>query len=396
MPNGLRVQISKISAGALRELSLKYDGHADHPLLRRSHRDAGFMVLLAPDVFTLLDDGLAPVVSTIGSDDSGQPYNINADEAAMAIAVAMEAEKIIYLTAAPGLLEDPRDEESLVPRLSSAELRERVQVRFSRPPSQPTGSFGRVLRSHPRPHPGRLRPAGLRAVRRRAVDGRAPGLHHRPPVRLLGVARGDLPDLALEPEQRGGEGQARAGAGHEERREGHNRQQCSDHRIVSAEEAREPHEGEGEAPRHDQHQETDREQPHILRNGSRHTIPFEFAIPWEAPLTHMYGRPLLGTTVAAVNSALQRARKAVATLHPWIQTSAGAEELIAAAHAAVLARASARREATGLGVAVSRRHEVGFSSSCNRASTTSRSSLTGMSGFAMVSAAGFSTTPISS
>src|SRR5688572_32276638 len=37
----------------------------------------------------LLDDGLAPVVSTIGSDETGQPYNINADEAARAIAVAM-------------------------------------------------------------------------------------------------------------------------------------------------------------------------------------------------------------------------------------------------------------------------------------------------------------------
>ena len=37
----------------------------------------------------LLDDGLAPVVSTIGADDTGQPYNINADEAARAIAVAM-------------------------------------------------------------------------------------------------------------------------------------------------------------------------------------------------------------------------------------------------------------------------------------------------------------------
>ncbi len=74
----------------------------------------------------LLDQGLVPVISTIGGDIQGQPYNINADEAAMAIAVAMEAEKIIYLTAAPGLLEDPKDEDSLVPRLSSAELRERI------------------------------------------------------------------------------------------------------------------------------------------------------------------------------------------------------------------------------------------------------------------------------
>jgi len=74
----------------------------------------------------LLDQGLAPVVSTVGADPQGQPYNINADEAAMAIAVAMGAEKIVYLTAAPGLLENPKDETSLVPRLTSAELRERI------------------------------------------------------------------------------------------------------------------------------------------------------------------------------------------------------------------------------------------------------------------------------
>ena len=74
----------------------------------------------------LLDQGLAPVVSTIGADASGQPYNINADEAAMAIAVAMQAEKIVYLTAAPGLLEDPKDETSLIQRLTVSELRERI------------------------------------------------------------------------------------------------------------------------------------------------------------------------------------------------------------------------------------------------------------------------------
>ena len=74
----------------------------------------------------LLDQRLVPVVSTVGADASGQPHNINADEAAMAIAVAMRAEKIVYLTAAPGLLEDPADEASLVPRLTSAELRERI------------------------------------------------------------------------------------------------------------------------------------------------------------------------------------------------------------------------------------------------------------------------------
>ena len=78
-------------------------------------------------IHRLLDDGLTPVVSTVGSDAEGQPYNVNADEAARAIAVAMQAEKIVYLTAAPGLLEDVEDEHSLIPRITAAELRERLK-----------------------------------------------------------------------------------------------------------------------------------------------------------------------------------------------------------------------------------------------------------------------------
>jgi acetylglutamate kinase len=77
-------------------------------------------------IHRLLDDGLTPVVSTIGANDQGHPYNVNADEAARAIAVAMNAEKIVYLTAAPGLLANVDDEGSLVPRLTAAELRERL------------------------------------------------------------------------------------------------------------------------------------------------------------------------------------------------------------------------------------------------------------------------------
>jgi acetylglutamate kinase len=75
----------------------------------------------------LLDDGLLPVVSTVGADALGQPYNINADEAARAIAAAMAAEKIVYLTATPGLLENVEDEDSLVRRLTTSELRERIE-----------------------------------------------------------------------------------------------------------------------------------------------------------------------------------------------------------------------------------------------------------------------------
>ncbi|MEO5809768.1 MAG: acetylglutamate kinase [Sphingomicrobium sp.] len=74
----------------------------------------------------LLDDGLVPIVSTVGADTSGQPYNVNADDAARAIAVAMGAEKLIYLTGAPGLLDNPDDPASLIPRLTAAEARRRI------------------------------------------------------------------------------------------------------------------------------------------------------------------------------------------------------------------------------------------------------------------------------
>jgi acetylglutamate kinase len=77
-------------------------------------------------IHRLLDDGLTPVISTVGANGDGHPYNVNADEAARAIAVAMNAEKIVYLTAAPGLLEDVNDETSLVERLTAAELRDRL------------------------------------------------------------------------------------------------------------------------------------------------------------------------------------------------------------------------------------------------------------------------------
>ena len=77
-------------------------------------------------VHRLLDDGLIPVISTVGADAAGHPFNVNADEAARAIAVAMTAEKIVYLTAVPGLLADPADETTLIERLTAAELRERI------------------------------------------------------------------------------------------------------------------------------------------------------------------------------------------------------------------------------------------------------------------------------
>jgi acetylglutamate kinase len=110
------VGVSGEDAGLLtvapRDASLGFVGDVTHVRASVLHR--------------LLDEGLTPVVSTIGTDERGQPHNVNADEAARAIAVAMGAEKIVYLTAAPGLLEDVNDETSLVRRLTSEELSERI------------------------------------------------------------------------------------------------------------------------------------------------------------------------------------------------------------------------------------------------------------------------------
>ncbi|MCU1369082.1 MAG: Acetylglutamate kinase [Ilumatobacteraceae bacterium] len=69
---------------------------------------------------TLLAADFIPVISTIGSDNEGQSYNINADTAAIAIAANLEAEKLIYLTDVPGVLTDVGDPSSLISRLSTA------------------------------------------------------------------------------------------------------------------------------------------------------------------------------------------------------------------------------------------------------------------------------------
>ena len=70
----------------------------------------------------ILNEGFVPVISTIGVDDSGQPYNINADTVAGAIAAALDAEKIMYLTDIEGLRRDVADASTLIKRISLTEL----------------------------------------------------------------------------------------------------------------------------------------------------------------------------------------------------------------------------------------------------------------------------------
>ena len=70
----------------------------------------------------LLSEDLIPVVATIGGSPEGQAYNINADTAAGAIAEALRAEKLVYLTDVEGLRADVNDPSSLRTTVSVADL----------------------------------------------------------------------------------------------------------------------------------------------------------------------------------------------------------------------------------------------------------------------------------
>ena len=71
----------------------------------------------------LLADSRVPSVATLGSHPSGQAYNINADTAAGALAEALGAEKLIYLTDIEGLRTNKDDAESIVRQATTSQLR---------------------------------------------------------------------------------------------------------------------------------------------------------------------------------------------------------------------------------------------------------------------------------
>ncbi|HEX6392175.1 MAG TPA: acetylglutamate kinase [Acidimicrobiales bacterium] len=78
----------------------------------------GDVVSVNPDLLNrLLAENLIPVVATIGTDETGQAYNINADTAAGAIAEAVRAAKLVYLTDVDGIR---RDRDDPATRVSSA------------------------------------------------------------------------------------------------------------------------------------------------------------------------------------------------------------------------------------------------------------------------------------
>jgi acetylglutamate kinase len=108
----IAVGVSGEDAGLIRAVprdpDLGFVGDVDHidPTILRS----------------LLDDGFVPVVATIGTDESGQAYNINADTVAGAIAESLDAEKLVYLTDIEGLRRVVDEPASLIRQTTADEL----------------------------------------------------------------------------------------------------------------------------------------------------------------------------------------------------------------------------------------------------------------------------------
>ncbi len=69
-------------------------------------------------LFDMLDNDYLPIVAPIGLDENYETYNINADEAACAIAKAVGADKLVYLTDVEGLYRDFADKSSFISRIS--------------------------------------------------------------------------------------------------------------------------------------------------------------------------------------------------------------------------------------------------------------------------------------
>jgi acetylglutamate kinase len=74
------------------------------------------------DVLNHIAEDYIPVVASVGADREGRSYNINADEAAGAIAGALRAYKLVFLTDVPGWLRDPADRASVTSEATADEV----------------------------------------------------------------------------------------------------------------------------------------------------------------------------------------------------------------------------------------------------------------------------------
>ncbi|MFW2403524.1 MAG: acetylglutamate kinase [Gammaproteobacteria bacterium] len=109
------VGISGVDAGLIRASKrppVDVYGHEGGPV---DYGFVGDIESVEADILrTQIASGLVPVISPLSADESGTVLNINADTVAAALAAALDAEKLILVTGAPGILEDRSDPESLM------------------------------------------------------------------------------------------------------------------------------------------------------------------------------------------------------------------------------------------------------------------------------------------
>jgi acetylglutamate kinase len=70
-----------------------------------------------------MDNGFVPVIAPVGVDEHGQTYNINADYAASAVAGALHAQKLVYITDVEGILTDKDNPDTIIRQLSVIQAR---------------------------------------------------------------------------------------------------------------------------------------------------------------------------------------------------------------------------------------------------------------------------------
>lgn len=76
---------------------------------------------------TLIDNDFVPVISSIGVDDEGKSYNVNADYAAVAVAGALKAEKLVFVTDVAGIMRDVNDPDSVISTIKVDEVNSLIE-----------------------------------------------------------------------------------------------------------------------------------------------------------------------------------------------------------------------------------------------------------------------------
>ena len=121
---------------------------------------------------TLLDSGYIPVVAPVSADQSGTPFNVNADSAAGAIAGALHAERALFLTDVPGLFRHWPDETSLISEISYQGAKDLL-------PTLADGMIPKIAAC--------LHAIEMGAKSAQIVDGRVPGILNEAIAKNLGT-----------------------------------------------------------------------------------------------------------------------------------------------------------------------------------------------------------------